>query len=1571
MSHQYQPTSYYDWPNRTHGLFLQDGVYKYVHYDYYGGDELHTQNVVFRNSQYVTYDNTHVRFLNKSDLHLYDTTDIKIHDSGTFTMYTSASPSARKFVVDEIGRVGIGLDHDNEHKNRGEQPSFDLDVRGQVGVEDYIYHNDDVDTYMLFGSDLTGHYVNTTGDIHDLYPDDQDEINFRVGGIDILQMQTRDVAHLESGTQPTGVQDHMTINKYQSDVDVVIRTVDEPNMVFVDGLNNRVSIGDSEDAPQATLEVKNHPDAGAFDVPLVQLNNKDTDKQLLDINADNIDADVISVSADMLVSADVITLTADSLTTGDVLNATADSLTTGSLIHMTHTGSDKSEVSLVHFESTGDRGDDTNQTVLLDLNFDTTTGTGARALRIDSEQTTGTVIEVDATEITSGRVLAIDADKLTTGKGIELLMDTRTTGTGLHIHDDAATDNAGALVKIEQAGDRSGEAASIGVDINFDTTANANARALRIDSEQTTGKVVQIDADEITSGEVIRVDADKITTGCILHLESDSNSTDTRSLFKLNNDNTAATKTTLAHVRNDAIADGIETVLIESTAKDPNPVLELRNSNAGVDDNTTHKGFPATLNFNRSNNTTADDMGLGLITFQGKNSTDEEITYADILVRATDQANTTEAGQITFRTQATDSPSQLRNVLTLGGQSEGAAAETVFNEDAFDINFRVESNASDPQENVTDTGTAGDPVEHLAHDSQYALFVDGENGRVGLGTGAPDTTLHVAGSAHIEGDLWVKGQVNRMDTYVYATSAVDITNIGTGPALTVTQTGSQPIVTFMDDELPALHIEDGGTNRAGFVGLGLSDPTQNLHVHRVGTTGTDHSYIQFTTGDTGATVSDGLHVGYDASNKAIISNKEATNLEIKTGNNVALAVDGSNQHVAVGPNSRTYTTLYVEATDGLRVPVGNIAQRPTKADYGITAASPTDAQFEPMHGTIRYNKEISTFEGFGAGNTWGSLGGVIDPDRDTYWTAVNDLDDLHDPGQTDDIAGQYGTDEFADTDYPGDVDYLRAFTRGVKRFAIASNGDSRWYHKSSGAGTKSDPYVYSNMLQIQPKAAGVNINSQTTGKSIEISTKDTPSTLATNAGDITIVGGSALDRTTTGSGGAGADIVLTAGSGANRKTSGNGGKGGDITLTSGSQGTGGTAGARGKIILDSKGAIDVDAVDSFTVDATGISLDSDAASNFTTSVGALTFSGGAGVNIDGTGQEVDITTSGGAIDMNAGSLDVDTTGGVTIDATGISLDSDAASNFSTSAGALTFSGGQGVNINGTGQEIDITTTNAKIDMNAGSLDVDLDQPVAKTTNSNGTNAGAITLTGARGGKGHTAGKKGGTGTSITIASGLGGQANSGAAVGDSGVVQINVGTTNKLEVSNVGTDIQDHNGSSNGLHLNGTLVTANAGELNLVDGSSAGTVVNGKAVIYSDAGAVNATTAAIGNPTAPAGTFAFGVGGNGYVTGDWYVQTGSDERLKKNIKPIENPIDKLNQIGGYSFDWNPETSTSYQGRDYGVIAQEVEQVMPEIVKERDTGYKALSYDRLIPLLIECVKDQQKQIDELKQLLSVK
>ena len=52
----------------------------------------------------------------------------------------------------------------------------------------------------------------------------------------------------------------------------------------------------------------------------------------------------------------------------------------------------------------------------------------------------------------------------------------------------------------------------------------------------------------------------------------------------------------------------------------------------------------------------------------------------------------------------------------------------------------------------------------------------------------------------------------------------------------------------------------------------------------------------------------------------------------------------------------------------------------------------------------------------------------------------------------------------------------------------------------------------------------------------------------------------------------------------------------------------------------------------------------------------------------------------------------------------------------------------------------------------------------------------------------------------------------------------------------------------------------------------------------------------------------------------------------------------------------------------GIIAQDVQKVIPEIVKERKDGYLAVQYDQLVPVLIEAVKDQQKQIDELKKKL---
>jgi hypothetical protein len=97
------------------------------------------------------------------------------------------------------------------------------------------------------------------------------------------------------------------------------------------------------------------------------------------------------------------------------------------------------------------------------------------------------------------------------------------------------------------------------------------------------------------------------------------------------------------------------------------------------------------------------------------------------------------------------------------------------------------------------------------------------------------------------------------------------------------------------------------------------------------------------------------------------------------------------------------------------------------------------------------------------------------------------------------------------------------------------------------------------------------------------------------------------------------------------------------------------------------------------------------------------------------------------------------------------------------------------------------------------------------------------------------------------------------------------------------------------------------------------------------------------------------------VTTSTDFNSASDIRLKENIKPIENPIDKILNITGVSFDWK-ETGKS----SMGVIAQDIEKVLPELVNGEET--KTVNYNGLIGLLIEVVKEQQNQINILKEKL---
>jgi len=90
----------------------------------------------------------------------------------------------------------------------------------------------------------------------------------------------------------------------------------------------------------------------------------------------------------------------------------------------------------------------------------------------------------------------------------------------------------------------------------------------------------------------------------------------------------------------------------------------------------------------------------------------------------------------------------------------------------------------------------------------------------------------------------------------------------------------------------------------------------------------------------------------------------------------------------------------------------------------------------------------------------------------------------------------------------------------------------------------------------------------------------------------------------------------------------------------------------------------------------------------------------------------------------------------------------------------------------------------------------------------------------------------------------------------------------------------------------------------------------------------------------------------------------SDEQLKENISTIQNPIDKVNALRGVDFNWKENGK-----KQIGVIAQEVEKILPELVEMRPDGYKGVHYDNVVGLLIEAIKEQQKEIDELKEKIN--
>ncbi|MCB9190050.1 MAG: tail fiber domain-containing protein [Flavobacteriales bacterium] len=132
----------------------------------------------------------------------------------------------------------------------------------------------------------------------------------------------------------------------------------------------------------------------------------------------------------------------------------------------------------------------------------------------------------------------------------------------------------------------------------------------------------------------------------------------------------------------------------------------------------------------------------------------------------------------------------------------------------------------------------------------------------------------------------------------------------------------------------------------------------------------------------------------------------------------------------------------------------------------------------------------------------------------------------------------------------------------------------------------------------------------------------------------------------------------------------------------------------------------------------------------------------------------------------------------------------------------------------------------------------------------------------------------------------------------------------------------------------------------------------------SDAGLIVEGSAAIGQTTLNS-SYTLIVNGRLKTTG---INETSDARLKKNVTSIANALDMVKQLDGVTYNWKDEEYPDMglnNEKQFGLIAQEVEKIIPELVRTDEDGWKSIEYTHMVPVLIEAIKEQQKTIDLLK------
>ena len=442
-----------------------------------------------------------------------------------------------------------------------------------------------------------GKFISHTSDI------DTRIVFFDAGDIMALEAGGVEFARLSEGSQ-----DEFVINDLSGDVDFRVESDDETHMFFVDSNNNRISIGDSVDAPAATLEVTNHASAGATGAPLLQLNSNDVDQIAVDINAANTTANVVDINADALTSGQALSIVSES--TDDTNRAllvvvNEDPGATGAIcfavrndapmasnrptVQIQDTGANTEPIlslknanvaidkpPILEFERTNNtaeangmdlgkiqfRGVDSgnNRTIYGSIlcEADPVTG-GQEGGRItiavaehDGTVTDGLILEGGNADGEVDVIIAAGATSVTTISGTLELGERNITNVGDISLDSISSDASLVTINapLEIAQGASGGAACLVLD-NDDT----NQIALNIEAANIDADVIQITADALTTSHVIDVTADALTSGSVLNLVSNAGNTTARNLVSIHNDHASATAAMPLSILNDAGGD--------------------------------------------------------------------------------------------------------------------------------------------------------------------------------------------------------------------------------------------------------------------------------------------------------------------------------------------------------------------------------------------------------------------------------------------------------------------------------------------------------------------------------------------------------------------------------------------------------------------------------------------------------------------------------------------------------------------------------------------------------------------------------------------------------------------------------------------------------------------------------------------------------------------------------------------------------------------------------------------------------------------------------------------------------